>query len=526
MAQQKSENRVVPKGRRKSVRIWRGEPSGGGKAVPVKGEDQQLKLAFATAENPRSKRGAEGAEIPDLSGKEVRKVPKAKVKPRKAGPARMEEVVERLSQAFEKVAANKGAPGPDLQTIGQVREHLPKVLSKLRRDLLNGSYKPGEIRRVWIPKAGGKGRRGLGIPNVVDRVVQEAVRRVLEPKYEPTFHPSSHGFRPGRGCQTAIAEARGYVEEGYHFVVDMDLAKFFDRVHHQRLLARLALGVEDKRLLCLLGQMLKAKVVMPDGIKVATDEGVPQGGPLSPLLSNIVLSELDWELARRGHRFVRYADDCNIYVRSERAGHRVMASVTRFIERRLRLELNQAKSAVARPETRHFLGYRLHPQADGSVEVLLSERSLKRLKERVRDLTPRARGWSLATTIRKINEYVSGWLGHFRVCTQGIERVAHNTDAHIRRRLRAIVLKHWKRRRTIVRRLIRLGTKPRTAWRRVYAGRKSLWALSHDAAVHRGLRNAYFAERGLISLKQRFTEIWADIPASAQLSLTLEPERS
>jgi hypothetical protein len=284
--------------------------------------------------------------------------------------------------------------------------------------------------------------------------------------------------------------------------------------------------IEDKRLLTLIGRMLKAKVVMPDGVKVATEEGVPQGGPLSPLLSNIVLSELDEELARREHRFVRYADDCNVYVRSERAGQRVMASLNEFIERRLRLELNKDKSAVARPETRHFLGYRLHPQPDGSVEVLLSERSQERLRERVRELTPRSRGRSLEATIKAVNVYLVGWLGHFRVCTQGIEREVGNTDAHIRRRLRAIVLKHWKRKRTIARRLIGLGVKPRTAWRRVYAGRKSTWALSHDPAVDRGLRNAYFAERGLVSLKDRFTAIWAAIRAPAQLTLRLEPARS
>lgn len=526
MAQQKSEDRIVPEGLRKLAPTRGSERPGGGRAVPVKGEDQQLLLSFATAENPRRKGGAEGVVAPDPSGAKAHKAPKAEDKQGSAGPARMEEVVERLFGAFVKVAANKGAPGPDRQSIEQVGERLPSILPKLGASLLEGTYQPGEIRRVWIPKAGGKGQRGLGIPNVVDRMVQEAVREVLEPLYEPTFHPSSHGFRPGRGCQTAIAEARGYVEEGYHVVVDMDLAKFFDRVHHQRLMSRLAQRIDDKRLLSLIGRMLKAKVVMPDGVRVATEEGVPQGGPLSPLLSNIVLSELDWELAQRGHRFVRYADDCNIYVRSERAGKRVMASVERFINRRLRLELNPSKSAVARPETRHFLGYRLHPQEDGSVEVLLSERSTKRLRERVRELTPRARGWSLKATIRAINAYLVGWLGHFRVCTQGIERVVHNTDAHLRRRLRAIVLKHWKRKRTIARRLIRLGVHPRTAWRRVYAGRKSLWALSHDPAVHRGLRNAYFAERGLVSLKARFEEIWAANHAPAQLTLKLEPARS
>ena len=240
MTQQKSEDRTVPQGRRKSAPTRRSERFGGGRAVPVKGEDQQLKMSFATAENPRKIRGAKGVEGLDRFRQEAHKVPKARVKRRRAGPARMEEMVEGLEGAFDKVAANKGAPGPDRQTIEEVRKHLPMVLSKLRASLLDGTYQPGEIRRVWIPKAGSKEQRGLGIPNVVDRMVQEAVRQVLEPLYEPTFHPSSHGFRPGRGCQTAIAEARGYVEEGCHIVVDLDLEKFFDRVHHQRLMSRLA----------------------------------------------------------------------------------------------------------------------------------------------------------------------------------------------------------------------------------------------------------------------------------------------
>jgi hypothetical protein len=265
---------------------------------------------------------------------------------------------------------------------------------------------------------------------------------------------------------------------------------------------------------------------MPDGVKTAAERGVPQGGPLSPLLSNIVLNELDWELDRRGHRFVRYADDCNVYVRSERAGIRVMASLERFISKRLRLEVNEAKSAVARPETRHFLGYRLAPSQQGSWEVLLSERSEKRLRERIRELTPRSRGRSLRATIEGVNKYLVGWLGHFRVCTQGIERMVHSADAHIRRRLRAIVLKHWKRKRTIARRLIRLGAKRRTVWRRVYAGHKAEWALSHDIAVHRGLSNAYFAAQGLVSLEQRFEDIWAANHAPVQLSLALESARS
>jgi len=437
----------------------------------------------------------------------------------------MEEVAERLEEAFWKVAANQGAPGPDRQSIEYVQEHLPELLPGLCKAMLEGSYRPGEIRRVWIPKAGG-GQRGLGIPNVVDRMVQEAIRLVLEPVYEPTFHKSSHGFRPNRSCQTAIAEARGYVEEGYEWVVDLDLEKFFDRVNHQRLMGRLSQRLEDKPLLALIGRMLKAKVIMPDGVNVSTEEGVPQGGPLSPLLSNIVLSELDEELARRGHRFVRYADDCNIYVRSKRAGERVMASVASFIKRRLRLKVNENKSAVAQPETRHFLGYRMQPVKGGRAEILLSERSEKRLNERIRELTARTKGRSLNATITEVNGYLQGWLGHFRVCTPGVERSIQSADAHIRRRLRAIVLKHWKTKRTTARRLIQLGIKRKTAWRNVYDGRQSIWALSHNPAVDRGLRNAYFAKRGLESLLDRFRKFWAAINAPVQRELPLGSMRS
>ena len=525
MTQQKSEGRIVPQERRKPFPTRETEQPGGGKAVPVKEEDRQLKLAFVPAENPLNQSGTERAKLADRSAKQAHKVPKAKVKPRRACPARMEEVLERLEEAFAHVAANKGAPGPDGRTIEQVRMNLPEILTKLRKAMRDGTYQPGDIRRVWIPKASG-GQRGLGIPNVVDRVIQEAIREVLEPLYEPTFHPSSHGFRPNRGCHTAIAEAMGYLQEGWNWVVDIDLEKFFDRVNQQRLMSKLAQRVEDKRLLHLIGRLLKAKVVMPDGVKIAVEEGVPQGGPLSPLLSNIVLSELDEELARRGHRFVRYADDFKIHVRSERAGHRVMASVTRFIERRLRLKVNTSKSAVARPETRHFLGFRLQIKADGQVEVLLSERSLKRLRERIITLTPRSQGKSLKAIIQKVNSYLVGWFGYFRICTENIECWMRFTDAHIRRRLRAVVLKHWKSKRTIARRLIRLGVQKKSAWRSVYKGRNRIWALSHSPLVNRGLCNAYFADRGLVSLKARFENIWSSVPAPKQLLLPWESERS
>jgi group II intron reverse transcriptase/maturase len=510
---EKSDHRIVPK---------KGGNAPGGKSVTASEQTSQLQLFSETAESPKG--DVAGADV-DRSTPATSAVPKSEPTKR-YGPSAMtmEEVASygNLMKAFEHVASNKGAPGPDGRDIEETREHLGEILSKLHRELLEGSYRPGMIRRVWIPKPGG--RRGLGIPNVVDRIVGQAVNQVLSPHYEPTFHRNSHGFRPGRSCHTAIAAAKWYLEEGYEWLVDLDLSKFFDRVNHDRLLARLEMRVKDRRLIQVIRRMLKAKVVMPDGVVVSTEEGTPQGGPLSPLLSNIVLDELDWELERRGHHFVRYADDCNIYVRSERAGQRVMASITQFIERRLRLKVNWDKSAVARPEERHFVGFHLRSNPrEETVDVLLSKRSRNRINKRIRELTPRNWGQSLSACIAGINAYLRGWFEFFKICTEAAWRSFGILDAHIRRRLRAIMLKHWKRKRTMVKRLVKLGVMSSTARRSIYTGRRGTWALSHCSAVDRGLKNAYFAELKLYSLKMAWFQFHhrAIVDASGQYILPL-----
>lgn len=521
---EESDRRVVPEDRRKTIPTAAVER--GGKAATESKEAKQLGLRFETADSPQ---GADGEAATGQPVAVTRAVPKSKSREEQAMSAMtMEEVAsqENLMRAFVQVARNDGAPGPDRQSIDEVEAHLVEILETLQAELLTGSYKPGMIRRVWIPKSGG-GDRGLGIPNVIDRIVQQAVHQVLSPRYEPTFHRSSHGFRPERSCHTAIAEAKGYLEEGNEWVVDLDLEKFFDRVNHDRLMSRLAERIEDKRLLRLIREMLKAKVVMPDGVVVATEEGTPQGGPLSPLLSNIVLNELDWELEQRGHHFVRYADDCNVYVRSERAGKRVMESIVRFIEKKLKLKVNKGKSAVAKPEERHFLGFRLRREPmDGSVEVLLSKRSKDRIDGKIRELTPRNWGRSMQDCIQRVNRYLLGWIGFFHICTENEGRTLQDLDAHIRRRVRQIQVKQWKHTSTIVKRLMQLGTPAHTARMKIYGGRKSWWALSHNDAVNKGLRNSYLRARGLKSLAEEWRSrrsrvLPVTVPQQGQLSLLL-----
>ena len=499
MGRQESDDRVVPEGRRKTSRA--GE-SWQGKAVTVSQQAEQLSLFVETAaKGPKSTKG------------------KSNVLP----PMTMEEIANEtnLRTAFRRVAANRGAPGPDRQAIEQVRERLDECLSTLHASLLCGSYKPGDIRRVWIPKASG-GQRGLGVPNVVDRIVQQAVHQVLSPHYEKVFHERSHGFRPDRSCHTAIKQAREYLKQGYDWVVDLDLAKFFDEVNHDRLVSRLEQRIADSRVVMLIRQTLRAKVVMPDGVAVATERGTPQGGPLSPLLSNIVLDELDWELDRRGHRFVRYADDCNIYVRTQRAGQRVMASLTAFIEKRLRLRLNAEKSKVAKPQDTTFLSFKLWRLKSGKVYVLAGDGALQRLRTELKALTPRNWGRSVDDCIQGVNALLRGWLGYFGICSEKQHAYLGRLDGHVRRRLRAILLKQWKRKRHIANRLRKLGVPTAQVRIDLYSRRRSWWALSETRAVNRGLNNRYFEHRGLYELHAHWREVHERIWNIGPEQLTLQ----
>jgi RNA-directed DNA polymerase len=351
----------------------------------------------------------------------------------------MEEVCDRenLLRALRRVKANKGSPGIDGMKVGELPGYLKQHWPAIREQLLSGTYKPQPVRRVEIPKPDG-GVRKLGIPTVLDRFMQQAMMQVLQSKWDPTFSEHSHGFRPRRSAHQAVAQAQQYIAEGKRWVVDLDVEKFFDRVNHDKLMAAIARRVTDKRMLKLLRAFLESGV-MENGLVSPVEEGTPQGGPLSPLLSNLVLDELDRELERRQHRFVRYADDCNIYVASERAGKRVLRSVTGFLRRRLKLKVNEAKSAVARPQERKFLGFSFTSRAKRRI----APKALLRCKRRVRELTRRTRGVSLKQMMTELAEYLRGWKGYFGFCET--PSVLNGLDQWIRRRLRSVIWKQWKR---------------------------------------------------------------------------------
>src|SRR3974377_499387 len=368
-----------------------------------KRQKNQLVLAFqeeSRSEAPTA--SEEGTET--LAAKRISESPAI-------GEQLMEEVCERenCKQALARVKANKGSAGVDGMTVQQLPEHLKQHWPAIREQLLSGSYKPQPVRRVEIPKPDG-GVRKLGIPTVLDRFIQQAVIQVLQRRWDSTFSDHSYGFRPGRSAHQAVAQAQQYIAAGYGWVIDLDLEKFFDRVNHDKMMGQVAKRIEDKRLLKLIRAFLNAGV-MENGLVSPSVEGTPQGGPLSPLLSNLVLDELDQELERRGHRFVRYADDCNIYVRSERAGQRVMDSITRFITQKLKLKVNEAKSAVARPQERKFLGFSF--SAGPEIKRRIAPKSLERFKQRIRDITRRAKGVSMKTTMEELAPFMRGWRSYF-----------------------------------------------------------------------------------------------------------------
>jgi len=450
-------------------------------------QKNQMELAFMTKPASEACSTSQGTESP--AGNRGTERPTAT-------ETLMEEVVERenLKKALQRVRSNKGSAGVDGMTVEQLPAHLKTHWPDLRRELLEGTYKPQPVRRVEIPKPDG-GMRKLGIPTVRDRFIQQALLQVLQERFDPRFSKHSHGFRPNHSAHEAVAEAQQYVAEGYEWVVDIDLEKFFDRVHHDRLLARVAYVIHDQRVLKLLWGFLAAGV-LENGLVGPTDKGTPQGGPLSPLLSNIVLDELDRELEHRRLRFVRYADDCNIYVRSERAGQRVMKSIGSFITRKLKLTVNGSKSAVARPERRKFLGFTFW-RREGRVLRAISQKALERAKAKIRGITRRKRGDKLETIVAELTSYLRGWRTYYGFSET--PSVLRNLDSWLRRRLRCLIWKRWKHAKRRFRELVQRGVHPVLA-AKTAGSVQGPWPLSKSPALSKALPNAYFSSLGLLSL--------------------------
>lgn len=397
---------------------------------------------------------------------------------------------ENLKRAYKAVVKNGGAPGIDGVTTDDLKTYLAGNWSQVRKELLNGTYKPKPVKRVEIPKPGG-GTRKLGIPTVLDRFIQQAIKNVLQDQWDKTFSEHSYGFRPGRSAHQAVEAARNHIRSGYRYVVDLDLEKFFDRVNHDILMDRVAKRIADKALLKVLRAYLNAGI-LENGLVQPTEEGVPQGGPLSPLLSNLMLDELDRELERRRLHYVRYADDCNIYVASERAGQRVMASLTDFLSKRLRLRVNKEKSAVGKPSKRKFLGFSFMLGAEPKIRV--AEQSKKRFQRKIRELTRPTKGQSLAQVIWNIRRYLVGWHGYFRLCQT--PSVFTALDQWIRRRLRCYLWRHWKCGKTRYKELTKRGVTPRAA-ASVAASPKGPWRLSASPPMQHAIPNEYLYTLGL-----------------------------
>jgi RNA-directed DNA polymerase len=460
-------------------------------AVQLMGDERQktqLKLAFN--EEHRSEAPTASPEGTELS------TAKHKAESPTINERLMEEVCEQenCKRALKRVQANKGSAGIDGMNVEQLPAHLKKHWPTIRAQLLRATYKAQPVKRVEIPKPDG-GVRTLGIPTVTDRFVQQAVQQVLQRIWDSEFSDHSYGFRPNRSAHQAVSQAQQYIAEGYGTVVDIDLEKFFDRVNHDRLMARLATRIGDKRMLKLIRAFLTAGV-MENGLVSPVDEGTPQGGPLSPLLSNIVLDELDRELEKRGHRFVRYADDCNIYVRSPRAGERVMASISDFIHRKLKLKVNPAKSAVDRPSKRKFLGFSFTAKAKRRI----APKAIQRYKERIRELTRRTRGVSIETMAEQLAVYLRGWKGYFGRCET--PSVLAQLEQWTRRRLRSVVWKQWKRGSVRFAELRQRGVGVDLA-AQTAGSAHGPWRLANSPALSIALPNAYFDSLGLPRLVER-----------------------
>jgi RNA-directed DNA polymerase len=410
----------------------------------------------------------------------------------------MEEVVcrENMLAAYQRVVSNKGAPGADGMTVDELMPMLRERWQVIREELLSGAYEPSPVRKVEIPKPGGKGVRMLGIPSVLDRLIQQALLQVLQPCFDPTFSDGSFGFRPGRSAHQALEQAREHVAVGHRWVVDMDLEKFFDRVNHDVLMSRMARRIKDKRILRLIRRYLQAGMT-EGGLVSQRTEGTPQGGPLSPLLSNVLLDELDKELERRGHRFVRYADDCNIYVRSKAAGERVLTSIERFLRECLRLVVNREKSAVDRPWKRKFLGYTFTVHYQPKLKV--APESVKRFKGRVREILRRGRGRRLADVIAELRPVLIGWVSYYR--KSQVRITFERLDQWIRRKLRAILWRQWKRPWTRAKKMIQRGLAHERAWISATNGRGPWWnaGASH---MNQAAPTRYLSQLGLVSLIQ------------------------
>jgi RNA-directed DNA polymerase len=411
----------------------------------------------------------------------------------------MEEIVCRanMQKAYNRVVSNKGAAGVDNMSTGQLKGYLQTDWPRIKEELLNGTYTPQLVRKVEIPKPGG-GIRMLGIPTVLDRLIQQAVHQELGPLFEPGFSTSSYGFRPGKSAHQAVQAARKAVSNGLRWVVDIDLAKFFDRVNHDILMSRLARKVKDKRVLHLIRRYLQAGL-FEGGIISPRQEGTPQGGPLSPLLSNILLDELDKELERRSHTFCRYADDCNIYVRTKRSAERVMTSITTFLETRLKLTVNQEKSAVDRPWNRQFLGYGMTNHRTPKLKT--GEKAVERLKSKLREISRKGRGRNLKRIIEEVTPILRGWSNYFKLSE--VKKPIDELDSWFRRKLRCILWRQWKRPFTRAKKLVQRGLSEARAWRSALNKRGSWWN-SGASHMNQAFDKSYFTKLGLISLLNQF----------------------